>query len=63
MFLKINGVQNQLPISFGTALVCIKISKVINSPPHTLFLSGHILFSLYKYIFSTHRFKSHSTAY
>ena len=29
-------VQNQLPITFGTALVCNKISKVVNfTPKHT----------------------------
>ena len=33
-----NGVQNQLPISFGTSVVCNMISKVRNSPhTHTNF--------------------------
>ena len=31
-FLKIIGMQNQLPIGFGTALVCNKISLVRNYP-------------------------------
>ena len=33
MILKVIGVKNQLPITFVIALVCKKISKVINSPP------------------------------
>ena len=37
--LKIIGVQNQLPFSFGTVFVCSKILKVRDSPPkHTIFL-------------------------
>ena len=33
--LKVIGVQNQLPISFGATSVCNKISKVRNSLLHT----------------------------
>ena len=31
-FLKINSTQNQLPIRFGTALVC---NKILKFPPYT----------------------------
>ena len=33
-FLKIVGVQNQLPNCVGTALVCNKMLEVKNSPQH-----------------------------
>ena len=37
-FLKINGAQNQLPITFCLYLVCIKTLKARNSTPtHTKF--------------------------
>ena len=43
-FLKINGSQNQVPITCGSDLVCNKTLKARNStPPHTTILTFNIL--------------------
>ena len=44
--LKLSVIQNQLPISFGTALLCKKISNVRNLPPHTQISSQNICFNI-----------------
>jgi hypothetical protein len=41
--LKLSGIQNQLPVSFGIALVCNNILKVRNYPSKNKFSISNIL--------------------
>ena len=41
--LKLSGIQNQLPTTFGTSLICIKILNVINPFPLARILTFDIL--------------------